>query len=119
MKKRRVQISPVPEEVYMELVDNPVRVFQFLGELNIEVPEKAFFMLMCLKITNPKLDLRLYTTQEQYLQDYTKCLLKDKDDYEFYSFRRDENIAIWEMFLPPPVIGLGISTRLRPGTSHD
>ena len=113
MKRHRIQISPVPLEVYQSVGENPQRVFQFLNELQVEVPPRAEFLLLCMKTTRPKYDLRFYKDQQSYLLDYTKCLLKDRDDYEFHSFRKDAEV--WEMFLPPPVIGLGISTRLRPG----
>jgi len=115
MRRRRIQISPVPEEVYGAVTENPQRVFQFLDELQVEVPPRAEFMLLCMKLTRPKYDIRFYKSQEDYLLDYTSCLLKDRDDYEFHSFRKDPQVEAWEMFLPPPVIGLGIRTRLRPG----
>jgi hypothetical protein len=105
----------VPEDVYASVTENPSRVFQFMDQLDVEIPGQASFMLLCMKLTAPKYDIRFYGQQEEYLMDYTKCLLKDRDDYEFHSFKKDENLAEWEMFLPPPVIGLGIRTRLRPG----
>jgi len=114
MRRHRIQLA-VPEEVYAAVNENPLRVFQFLDELQVEVPAKAEFMLLCTKLTKMKYDIRFYKTQEDYLLENTGCLLKDRDDYEFHSFRRDVQADAWEMFLPPPVIGLGIRTRLRPG----
>lgn len=119
MKRRRIQISPVPTEVYAGVLQNPSRVFQFLDELQIEVPPKAEFMLLCIKLTKEKFDIRLYKDEHQYLTDYTACLMKGRDDYEFHSFRRDVQVDVWEMFLPPPVLGLGLKTKLRPGIDQN
>ena len=118
MRRRRIKISPVPDEVYLSVSESPHRVFQFLDELQLEVPTKASFMLLCMKLTRPKYDIRFYQEQQDFLLDYTSCLLKDREDYEFHAFKKDDNVdswELWEMFLPPPVIGLGIRTSLRPG----
>jgi hypothetical protein len=104
----------VPDDSYQEIGDNPITVFRFLKESNIDISEKSDFVLLCYKITFPKIDIRFFEGQEQYLDSYTKCLLKAREDYEFYSFRKDDD---WELFLPPPVVGLGIKTKLRPGVS--
>lgn len=116
MKRKRFNIHPVADETYAQVLDNPAKVFQAIEDSQIEIPESATFLLFCLKLTKPKFDLRFFETQDDYLLDYTGCLLKDRDDYEFHSFRRDGEVNdVWEMFLPPPVVGLGIRTRLRPG----
>jgi hypothetical protein len=111
--KRRIQISQVPEDVYADIGGNPTRVFAFLEELRVEIPPNANFMVLCYKTTRPKLEVRLYADEGDYLVSYTRFMLKDRKDYEFHSFRRTD--GEWQMFLPPPVIGLGITTRLRPG----
>jgi hypothetical protein len=116
MKKKRVRLKP-SEEIYEEIGQDPLKIFLFFDELEVEVPEEANFMLVCYKTTSPKIDMRMYGDQDEYLGDYTNALLKGRDDYEFYSFRKDEEVDGWELFLPPPVVGLGIKTRLRPGVS--
>lgn len=114
MKRRRIQISPVPDDVYQGVGENPTKIFKFMSELNVEIPDDSTFMILCLKLTKPKFDVRLFKSQDEYLLVYTNFLLKERKDYEFHSFRRSEDGG-WEMFLPPPVIGLGITTQLRPG----
>ncbi len=114
MKRRRLQITDVPEEIYASVAEDPLSIFHFLDELQVATPGSAEFMLLCVKLTSPKFDIRFYKNQDDYLTDYTKCLLRGRDDYEFFSFRIEAE-EIWDMFLPPPVVGLGIKTKLRPG----
>lgn len=70
-------------------------------------------MMLCLKTTAPRLEVRYYGTDEQFLLDYTKQIIRDRDGWEFHAFRLADDGA-WEIFLPPPVVGQGIRTRLRP-----
>ena len=115
MKRRRIQISSVPEDVYQGIGENPTKIFKFMQELGVEIPPGSQFLILCLKLTRPKFDVRLFNSQDEFVLAYTGFLLKERKDYEFHSFRVDEENGGWEMFLPPPVIGLGISTKLRPG----
>ena len=113
MKRRRIQISPVPDDVYQGLGENPTKLLKFMTDLGIEIPDESTFMILCLKLTKPKLDIRLFNDQSEYFLAYTNFLLKERKDYEFHSFRKSDDG--WEMFLAPPIIGLGITTQLRPG----
>ncbi len=117
MKRRRVQINDIPDDVHTTLLDSPHRILNLLIELNVEIPGKASYILVCLKLTTPKMDVRFYQAQEDFLLDYTKCLLKNRSDWEFHTFRFEEGFEEWEMFLPPPVVGLGLRTKLRPGAT--
>jgi hypothetical protein len=115
MKRKRVQIRQVAEEVHQALLDNPGRVLKFLQEIDLAPDPGTTFLMACVKTTAPRLEVRYYPGQEDYFLDYTSCILKDRDDYEFHSFRLDE--GEWELFLSPPVVGLGVRTRLRPGSA--
>lgn len=117
MKKRRIKADNVPEEVYLVVLDNAARIFLFLEDLGIAVPSSALFMLLCLKLTENKFDIRFYKDQNDFLLDYTSCLLKNREDYEFHSFNYEEEVESWDLFLPPPVVGLNLQTRLRSGLS--
>lgn len=100
--------------MYQGVGENPTKIFKFMAELGAEIPEESAFMILCLKLTKPKFDVRLFNSQDEYLLAYTNFLIKERTDYEFHSFRKNDD-GDWEMFLPPPVIGLGITTQLRPG----
>lgn len=116
MKKKKVIMKGVPEELHRLVIENPLRIIQVIHDTETPMPDEATHLLLCIKLTTPKFDLRFYETQEDFLLDYTGCLLKNRDDYEFHVFRAAENIG-WEMYMPPPIIGLGVKTKLRSGLS--
>jgi hypothetical protein len=74
MKRRRIQISPVPEDVYQGIGENPTKIFKFMQELGAEIPEDSTFMVLCLKLTRPKFDVRLFNSQDECLMAYTNFL---------------------------------------------
>jgi hypothetical protein len=115
MKRKRYKINDIPDEIYEGLLESPHRIVNFLYENEITIPEESTYILACIKTKDVKLDVRCYLEQGDFLEDYTRCLMKDRDDYEFYSFHFDSELEEWELFLPPPVVGLGLRTKLRPG----
>lgn len=115
MKRKRINIKDVPQDLYQAVIESPGRILAFLAEMNTSVPKGAELLLLCLKLTAPKFDIRFYGSQEDFLLDYTSCLLQDRADYEFHSFRVDSEYGNWEIFLPPPIVGLGVHSKLRPG----
>ncbi len=104
----------MPDDVYQGIGENPTRVFKFMMELGVEIPEDSSFMILCLKLTKPKFDVRLFNSYDEYVLAYTNFLLKERKDYEFHSFRKIDGDD-WEMFLANTFIGMGITTQLRPG----
>lgn len=116
MKRKKVIMKDVPEELHQLVLDNPLRIINILNDTKTPIPNGSLYILLCVKLTVPKFDVRFYENQEDFLLDYTGCLLKNRDDYEFYVFRAAENIG-WEMYLPPPIVGLGLKTKLRTGLS--
>jgi hypothetical protein len=106
----------VPDEIYQTVAENPIRILKVLRDTETPIPDATEFMLLCLKVTAPKFDIRFYAAQEDFLLDYTACLLRDRDDYDFHVFRSTGKSG-WEFFLPPPIVGVGLKTRLRSGGS--
>lgn len=117
MKRHRFVLRDVPIQQHQSILENPGRIIRFLADLDITPPAGVTYLMVAVKTTAAKLDVRYYHSQEDYLIDYTNCVLKDRDDYEFFNFHLFEDVGPdWEPFLPPPVVGLGVRTRLRPGS---
>lgn len=112
MKRRRHKVE-IPDELWAEIAENPQVLFRHLIDMEAEPPQGAERMMLCLKTTAPRLEIRYYRDDEQFLLDYTKQIIRDREEWEFHAFRLAED-EVWEIFLPPPVVGLGIRTRLRP-----
>jgi hypothetical protein len=117
MKRKRVLLRDIPDDQYRSLLENPFRVLRFLEQTVVEHADGHTYILACVKTTGPKLDVRFYPTQEDFLLDYTSCIMRGRDDYEFVCFRLEEDEEAWGMFAPPPVVGLGVHTKLRPGAA--
>lgn len=116
MKKKKVIMKDVPEELHQLVLENPLRIMNVLRDTKTPIPEGSSYFLLCIKLTIPKFDIRFYESQEDFLLDYTFLLLKNRDDYEFHVFRAAGDIG-WDLYLPPPIVGLGLKTRLRTGLS--
>lgn len=117
MKRRRFVLKEVPLNQHQSILENPGRITRFLEDTEVVAPKGATYLMVCVKTTAPKIDVRYYFSQEDYLLDYTSCIIRDRDDYEFFCFHLFDDVGPeWEPFLPPPVVGLGVRTRLRPGS---
>lgn len=113
MKKAKTIIKEVPFEIYQSVSINPFRIFSFVEELSLKIPIWSSFAILKLYIKAHKLDLTTYEDFNDLLEDYSKCVLKQSNSYEIFTFQCYDE-GDWQLFNAPPVVSPEIDTRLKP-----
>lgn len=110
MKKSRQIIRDLDEETYVKLITDIHAVFSVMEGIEFHMPSWASMMLYF--VTENSLDVSFFSDQRDYFVWYSKVLIRRNDDTKVASFQRDED-GKWQLFLPPPIIGVNLHTKLR------
>ena len=116
MKRKRVRLSDIPEEVYQAVLTNPLAILKLLRDVRVALPKGTSYILCSIQLSSPKAEIRTFFNLETFLNEYTALLMEENhEEMEFHALETED--GQWSIFLPPPIIGLGLHTKVRPSLS--
>lgn len=118
MPRRRIKVK-VDEEVMAALLEGPQLAFTIMRKAGVKPPKGTKYVFLRLSLRTLTIDFRFHPDEDGFVQDYATVVGKGRPGIEAMCFVRTgtrRGSEVWEAFLPPPVVGPGVVTRLRAGT---
>lgn len=117
MPRRNVRVK-VDEEVMAALIESPEIAFTIMQKAGVKPPNGTKFMFLRLNLRNLSVGFRFHPDEESFVRDYATVIGKGRPGIEPMCYAmtgRKRGGEVWETFLPPPVVGPNVKTRLRAG----
>ena len=111
MRKSRTVAYELDAEIIEWLMGDPHHVFKAIAKLDIAVPSWAQMFFIFTRYDSDKLDVSFFEDAKEFFLWYSKILIRFGDDIHSVSFSSKD--GIWQIFLPPTLIGVSLRTRLR------
>lgn len=112
MRKSRIKLSEINEEIFEAIVNDPPKFFDNLDTLTITIPKWATIAFLFIRIDKMAVELTFYEDAKDFFLYYTKRIVKRQGDYKVACFSREES-EDWRGFIPPTLIGVNLKTKLR------
>jgi hypothetical protein len=112
MRKSRIKLTEVKEDIFDFVIDSPVKFFSHLDSLRIEIPEWSKVLFLSFKESDLSIEVTFYEDAKDFFLLYTKRIIKRKKYTTFSCFSREES-SDWKQFTPPTLIGVNLKTKLR------
>lgn len=111
MRKSRTVVNDLDAAIIDLIASDTNNVFKALVELDIAVPPWSQMLFVFARHDGSKLDASFFEDAKEFFLWYSKVLIRHGEDIHTASFSRKE--GIWQIFMPPTLIGVSLQTKLR------